>query len=467
MRLVLLLLVSFLASGCLARHAWPTLVERAKTDAPAILISDVSVFDGVSGTLAEHVDVVLRLDRVTQVRPHAELKCEDCAIIDGTGKTLMPGLIDAHVHLTGSPAPPWHVTWPDEDHNGAALLYSGVTTAMDVGGEREALSSLSARSKAGTWLGPDFTHAGMVLTPRGGYPASMVRELFPWPVSALAEDKFAHQLSTPEDAAKAVDANLGAGASYIKVAVAQVPLEAPVYTAELLAAVVTAAKARGVKVVAHVDTAEHALMAARAGVSVLVHGVHLGALTEAQAAELKTLGTVVIPTLVVWDRIDQLSQHRYAPTALERELYPADFLAYFAPEQTRQRTLPDGLMRWMQKLAADKPDRVLAVKRLSEAKVPLLVGADDAGSIGCMTGAAFHEEMRLLVEAGVPLLDVLRGATSEAGRVFGRDVGQVREGARADLLLLEGNPLVSLEAFSHIRTVIKGGKVIERKPPAK
>jgi imidazolonepropionase-like amidohydrolase len=98
------------------------------------------------------------------VRPHGEVKCDDCAVIDGSGKTLMPGLIDAHVHLTGSPAPPWHVTRPDEDHNGAALLYAGVTTAMDVGGERSALSSLSARSKAGTWLRPDFTHAGMLIT---------------------------------------------------------------------------------------------------------------------------------------------------------------------------------------------------------------------------------------------------------------------------------------------------------------
>lgn len=460
----LLLLVSVLSSGCLARHTWPTLVDRAKTDAPAILISDVSVFDGLSGTL-EHMDVVTRLDRITHVRPHGETTCADCLVIDGSGKTLMPGLVDAHVHLTGSPAPPWHVTWPDEDHNGAALLYSGVTTAMDVGGEREALSALAARSKAGTWLGPDFTYAGILITPRGGYPASMVRELFPWPVSALAEGKFAHQVSTPEEAAQAVDANLGAGATFIKVAVAQVPLDAPVYSAELLQAVVNAAKARGVKVVAHVDTAEHALLAARSGVSVLVHGIHLGPLSEAQAAELKSLGTVVIPTLVVWDRAEQLAQHRYAPTALEREIYPAEFLQYFAPEETKRRTLPDGLMRWLEKLQHDKADRVLAVKRLWDAKVPLLVGADDAGSIGCMTGAAFHEELRLMVEAGVPLLDVLRAATSEAGRVFGRDIGQVREGVRADLLLLDGNPLAGLDALGRIRTVIKAGKVIERRHP--
>jgi hypothetical protein len=58
MRVVLTLLVSCLATGCLARHAWPVLVERSKSDAPAVLISDVSVFDGVSGTLSEHQDVV-------------------------------------------------------------------------------------------------------------------------------------------------------------------------------------------------------------------------------------------------------------------------------------------------------------------------------------------------------------------------------------------------------------------------
>lgn len=243
---------------------------------------------------------------------------------------------------------------------------------------------------------------------------------------------------------------------------AQVPLDAPVYSAELLKAVVDAAHAKSAKVAAHVDTADHALLAARAGVDLLVHGVHLGALTDAQAAELKALGTVVAPTLVVWDRIEQLIENRFAPTALEKELWPADFLAEFDPKQTAQHTLSPGLTEWTRKLRASKADRLEAVRVLHRAGVPLLVGADDNGSVGCMAGAAFQEELRQLVEAGVPAVDVLRGATSTAAAITGLGTGTVEVGAAANLVLLNGDPLTDITATSRIAHVIKDGVVLGR-----
>lgn len=463
MRAFFLTLLLVALTGCPSRHVFPTLVT-ASAPAPARLISDVSVFDGLSATLLEHQDVITRGARIERVGPHGTLACADCVQLEGRGKTLMPGLVDSHVHLTGSPAPPWHVSWPDEAHNGAALLAAGVTTAFDVGGESEALEALSKRAREGTWLGPTFSHAGTLITPRGGYPASMVRDLFPWPVSALVEGRFALQVGTPDEARAAVERNLAAGASYIKVAVAQVPLEAPAFTPELLAEVVKAAHARKVKVVAHVDTAEHALLAARTGVDALVHGVHLGELTAAQATELASLGTIVVPTLVVWDRVEQLAEHRFAPTTLEQRLYPEDFLRHFRPEATRAHSLPDGLMRWIARLQQSKPYRASAVTRLHEAGVPVLVGADDAGSVGCMTGASFHEELRLLREAGVPWLDVLRGATSSPAKLWGGDFGVVREGARADLLLVDGDPVTDPTALDRIVAVVVRGELLVSAP---
>ncbi|MFZ5440777.1 MAG: amidohydrolase family protein [Myxococcota bacterium] len=459
---VLLVVLIVVGCGCPSRHVFPRLVQPRA--AGPLLITDVAVFDGVNEALLEHRDVLTRGDRIERIAPHGELGCDECAKLDGTGKTLIPGLVDSHVHLTGSPAPPWHVSWPDEAHNGAALLASGVTTAFDVGGDAAEIAAVAKAQREGRWLGPEFRYAGTLITPRGGYPASMVRELFPWPVSAMVEGRFALQVGTPEEARAAVEHNLAAGASYIKVAVAQVPLEAPAFDAALLHEVVAAAHARGVKVVAHIDTAAHALLAARTGVDALVHGVHLGPLSVEQAAELARLGTVVAPTLVVWDRVEQLAEHRFAPTALEQALYPEDFLRHFRPDETTKHSLPGGLMRWIAKLQASKRERFEAVKRLWEAGVPLLVGADDAGSVGCMTGAGFHEELRLLREAGVPMLDVLRGATSEAARFWGGDFGVVREGARADLLLLDGNPLADDAALGRVSTIIRAGVVLDRVP---
>lgn len=465
MRIVSFLIALLALTACPARHTFPTLITRGPATSSATVFRDVRVFTGDSLEALEHQDVTFDGDRITAIAPSGGPIAEGAKVIEGAGKTLLPGYVDFHVHLTGSPAPPWHVSWPDEDHNGHALLYSGITSAQDVGGELEATVKLAERSKSGDWLGPRFEYSGPAITRTGSYPASMVRDLFPWPINRLVEGRFADQISDGAQAKARVDEDVAAGAHHIKVAVAQVPLDAPVYTPELLAEVVKEAKEKGVKVVAHIDSAEHALMAARAGVAALVHGVHLGELTEAQAKELKELGTVVSPTLVVFDRIEQIGEFRFAPTAIEKEIYPADFLEQFAPEVAKKQTLTDGLLAWMKQVQADKPKRIEAVKRLRAAGVPILVGSDASGSVGCMAGAAFLEEMRLLVEAGVPAPEVLRGATWLPAKFIhgdGADYGTIAPGKRADFVLVEGNPLEDIAAASHIVTVIQGGRVIER-----
>ena len=453
--LLLLALVAF--SGCLTRYTFPTLVERTTQD--AVVISDVAIFDGVSAERLEHRDVLISGGRIEAIGEAGSLSA--ATRIDGAGKTLLPGLIDFHVHLTSSPSAPWKPAQPDPLHAGRALLFAGITGAQDVGGDVEDLEKLGQRAD---WLGPDFIYAGKMIATRDGYPASMVRDLLAWPLDRLAEGLFATQVSTPEEATRAVEANVAHGAKLIKVAVAQVPLDAPVFSAELLKAITTAAHARGVKVAAHIDTAEHALLAARAGVDLLVHGVHLGVLTDAQAAELKSLGVAVAPTLVVWDRIEQLIENRFQPTALERQSWPADFLAEFTPDETKRHTLSPGLMGFIRQLQSDRAARLENVRVLQRAGVPLLVGADDNGSVGCMAGAAYQEELRQLVEAGVPTVDVLRGATSIAAGLTGLGTGRVEVGAKADLLLVEGNPLEDINATSRVAQVIKSGVLLKRSP---
>lgn len=456
-------------TACPARHVFPTLVTRGPAPAGATVIHDVRVFTGASLEPLEHQDVTFAGDRITALAPTGGPIADGARVIEGAGKTLLPGYVDFHVHLTGSPAPPWHVAFPDEDHNGHALLYSGITSAQDVGGELEAIEALHARSTSGDWLGPRFEYAGPIITPRGGYPASMVRALFPWPINRLAEGRFADQVADGAEAKARVDQRVERGVHHVKVAVAQVPLDAPVYTPELLAEVVREAKAKGVPVVAHIDSAEHALMAARAGVSALVHGVHLGELTEAQAKELKALGVVVSPTLVVFDRTEQIAEFRFAPSAIEKEIYPPGFLRDFAPEIAKQQSLPDGLLAWIRQVQADKPKRLEAVRRLRAAGVPLLVGSDAAGSVGCMAGAAFLEELRLLVEAGVPNAEVLQGATWLPAKFMhgeGAEYGAIAVGKRADLVLVDGNPLEDIAAASRIERVFQAGRAIERLRPS-
>ncbi|MDP1922654.1 MAG: amidohydrolase family protein [Myxococcales bacterium] len=463
MRLLLLLFPAMLL-GCPASHRYPQLIRREASPAPVTIFRDVRVFTATDTSSLEHQDVRVENGRIVGLAPTGT-DLTGARVIEGAGKTLVPGYVDFHVHLTGSPAPPWAVAWPDEDHNGRALLASGITSAMDVGGELEKLKALWKRQAEPSWLGPRFWYSGQIISLKDGYPTSMVKILYPWPASALADQRFSGPVTNPLEAVAAVDWRMHNGAHHLKLAIASVPLNAQTMPPDIVSAAVKRAHEKGAKAVAHVDTAVHALRAARAGIDALMHGIHLGELTVADAQELKAAGVVVSPTLVVFDRAEALVQFRFAPTEMEKRLYPESFLTPFSPDVARTKTLDPQLMEWLGKLQADRPKRLAAAKTLYDAGVPILVGSDGAGSIGCLAGGAFLDELRLLSEAGIPNADVLRGATVLPARFIAganADFGTIEPTKRADLVLLDGDPLTDITATSRIVTVMQGGVVIEK-----
>ncbi len=459
-----LAVVAVAVTGCVHSYDFPTLVERPKASPPRTLIHDVRVFAGTSADAVEHQDVLLDGDRIVSLAPSATPPA-GVTVIEGGGRTLLPGFVDLHAHVDLSPAAPWAPAWPAPDHAGQALLYSGITTAMDVGGDLGDLQDFTKRQREGKWLGPRLYYSGKVMTPNGSYPASWVRMAFGWPLGNIAAGKAAEEISTVEDGEKGVEDRVKHGAFQLKVAVAQVPLTTPVFTQELLEPIVKAAHAKGLKVAAHVDTAEHSLLAARAGVDILVHGVHLGALTPAQAQELAALKTRVVPTLDVFDRIEAMREFRYQPTALEQHLFPKEMIGEYLPETVHKHTLEQPLLDWISALEASHASRLEAVKVLRDAGVEILVGADDNGSAACWAGGAYLDELRLLHEAGLPNAEVLQAATYKGAHYLeaNPDFGSIEPGKRADLVLVEGNPLDDITATSKIDEVFLGGVRLERK----
>lgn len=248
----LLLLLPILAlCGCPKSHVYPELMRRPSTPAAGPLVfRDVRIFTATEAGVIEHQDVVVQGDRIVSIGPTGAALPDGAQLIEGAGKTLLPGLVDFHVHLTGTPSPPWHVVFPDLDHTAHALLYAGITTVQDVGGDIDALKELKERSEAGTWLGPHFTYAGKIITPENSYPASFMREVLDWPVSMVAPARFTDEITNPSEGIRQVEQRIKNGASIIKVAVAQVPLRTPVYTLELLKPIVDHAHSKGVRVVA-------------------------------------------------------------------------------------------------------------------------------------------------------------------------------------------------------------------------
>ncbi len=394
------------------------------------VIADVSVVPMSSdGTLAHHT-VVIRGDRIVAVAPRAAVVPGRAIVIDGAGKWLMPGLADMHVH-----------TWRDGDLT--MFVAAGVTTIRNMWGIEQHLTWRSQIAR-GERLGPTIVTAGPLVD---GEPPD-------WPGSIV--------LANPDDADKIVVAQKAAGYDFLKPVSRLSP--------EAYRAFAAAGKRHGMVLSGHVPIAvglEGVLAARQRSIehldgylSALVPpGPPLPSIDDTQAwvgavlsrldpARLPRLieqtiaaGTWNCPTLIAYDRTPEL--HDLAAltrSATWSDLLPAAVRArgasdvkavhYTAEDSARLRELNVQLARILAALAA--------------AGAPILVGTDTGGAF-VVPGEALHDEIELMVAAGVPRPRVLRAATADAWRYLDlpHEAGVVEVGARADLVLVASDPLTT------------------------
>ena len=348
---------------------------------PRTAVTNVRVFDG--RRLLPPDTVVIEGDRIGSQPAGAQ-------IVDAGGGVLLPGLIDAHVHLHG------RATLEQ-------LAGFGVTTALDMGcAPPELVDSLRGargltdiRSAGTPAIAPGSPHSRIpVIGPRG--------------------------LITGAGQAKGFVADrVAEGSDYIKIVVGN---PAPSHDQATLDALAAAAREHGKLSVAHATSGEAVAMAQRARVSVLTHVPLDRALDTGAAAAAVADGRVLIPTLAMMERIVRQS----APPG-------RDYAA-----------------------ARD------SVTVMYRAGVPILAGTDanaqPGGPAAISHGSSLHHELELLVEAGLTTVDALRAATSRPARYFGlADRGVVEPGRRADLVLIDGDPLRDITATRSIRRIWCGG----------
>lgn len=431
------------------------------------MFRDAAVFTATSTELILHQDVWVEDGLISAVGPTGEAKPAD-VVIDARGKTLLPGLVDAHVHTTMNSLPPWFAAIPNAGHNLEAFLYAGVTTVNDLGGNTDEIITLRQEIADGKRQGPRIYFAGPIITHRSGYPISMIRDAYGALAYAAIGEKLATQIDTPAEGALAVRRRFAAGATMVKVVIADIPRGAPRLSPEELDAIVHQAHQLGLMVIAHIDTSDDALMAARHHVDSLAHGVETTVLTLAQAAELKASGIVMVPTLVNYERFCAIAQKRYHPLALTVDSEPAEVLAQFAPSFVDAAKLPPGFFAWGDELEQNIKVRPANARTAWEAGVPLVAGSDAMGSVGTFAGD-LHHELAMLVAAGLPPAAVLLAATSGAARFITPrpSFGTIEVGKSADLLLVDGDPLQDISATQKIVTVMARGRIIERLPAAR
>lgn len=425
------------------------------------LFANVNVFDGEQPLGPR--DVLIRNDRIEAVAPAGSLTAPEVIRVDGTGKTLLPGLVDAHAHLESNGEALWNLGLPDLEAISAAYLYAGVTSALVLQGGDDQFE-VQEDAASGELLAPRMLIAGPRLTAPDGFPIATIRALLPWPLSRLATRNI-RTADTVEEAREIVD-DVAEEFSppLFKLTSDALPPGTPKLSGEVLAAAIQRVKERKMRSVAHIGAPEDVMIAAEAGLDLFAHPPSGGLLTDAQLARLKELRIPFATTLRFLTGPQDIALD--GGTALERRMVHPETLALFAQPPKDFEFPGAGSREEFESLARGLIENVRQnTRRLSEAGVPLFIGTD-GGSPGVIPGASIHRELALLVSLGVTPAEALRAATSAPADFMdpGHSFGRIAPGQRADLLLVRGDPLTRIEATAEIDMVLKDGIALDRQP---
>lgn len=392
----------------------------------ATVFQHVRVFDGE--TIAANRDVLVQDGKIARVASHIRPPVH-AAIVDGAGRTLLPGLIDAHTH-----------TYP-----GAltTALVFGITTELEMFGDAARARAWRDEQKAGNANDrADILSSGTLVTVKGGHGTEYGA---PIPV-----------LQSPDDAQAFIDARIAEGSDYIKLVYDDGRIygtKLPTLSADMLRAGIAAAHARKKLAIVHIGDADGARTALDAGADGLAHLFVDRYPDEAFGRVVAAHHAFVVPTLTVLKSVsgipgagDLADDARFGSYLSHQEMTLAKAAFPRAPG------LPP-----LQYAAAES-----TVKLLQAAHVPILAGTD-AGNPGTAHGLALHRELELLVHAGLSPIHALAAATSAPAEIFNlSDRGRVTTGRRADLLLVEGDPTTDITATRRIVGVWKDGVPFDR-----
>lgn len=433
----------------------------------AILVRDVAVLDVDTGKRDEHRDVLVRAGKISEIGATGTVKEPPATqVIDGTGATLVPGLVDMHVHSGNPISVPWEHPLPHPERNAQMFLYAGVTTVLDTGGIDDDAIKRRDEIAAGKLLGPRMFAVGPVVTTRKGHPLPMFSTL-PWWQRGAAS----HQVREVHDAdsiRKTVIEVKEMGANFLKIVVDSIPDGVPHISDKDLDEVGKQAKGRDLRLIAHIGTTEDALDAGRAGASAWVHGVYRERIPDEKIAELAKFGIPMVPTLVVFERFAALTERQpYVTTALERETVDPDLLAKLSDPPVNSE-VGKKFAPYLEMLARERQAAKDNVRRLHAAGVTILAGSDTQAHV--FPGSALHRELELLVESGLTPAEAIRAATIAPARFLTRkqdpDFGRIAVGTQADFLIVDGDPTAEISNLAKIRDVIRNGRRLERKPLA-
>jgi imidazolonepropionase-like amidohydrolase len=422
-----------------------------------LFIRNVNVIDGTGGGPREE-HVFIEGDEIRAVGSDLE-EPPGATLIDGTGRWLIPGIIDTHTHLDAPMV--FQISVEEKEailaHTGHALLYNGVTTVLNLSSDADWIWERRAGQREGRWVSPRIYAMGRSFTPEGGWGSRHGSALTD---AAAARTRALDYAAQGADGFKIVlEDGLGASGTYTEMA------------DEMLNAVVEVAREKGLPVYVHAINLHEYRRAVAIRPRAIVHGLE-DPVPEGDPIlqDLVRHGVAVAPTLSLFESFVSLDGK---PGAFEDPVLEASVpgfllermrsVEYMKEEKRRfQEVARMDVYPWAREKIPVFKDNV---RRMHEAGVKLAVGTDAGGRVGYnFQGYNTPREIELLVECGLSPMEALVAATRSGAEVVGvpERLGTIEPGKWADLLILSANLLEDIRNVRRIDRIVLGGKLYPR-----
>ncbi len=399
--------------------------------AAAVVVRDVTLIDGTGAPPRAHVDLVVRDGRIAAIQPSGPAEPDADLVVNGAGLFAIPGLFDAHVHLSPS-------RWEQRAGDLHRVLAGGVTSVYDVAGDVRETSDFARAVTAHEIDGPSIDYCALMAGPAFFTDPRVVASSLGY---RPGEAPWMRSITPDTDLVRAVAAARGSGATAIKLYAA--------LDADAVHRIADEAHRQGVRLVAHAT-----VFPARpgdlvdAGVNMLAHAAYLVWEGSPPTPDFtkRALGDFahVAPDSPAIEHL--LESMRDKGVALNPTLW------IFAEGPSSHDAEAPARRAWQSAVT----------RRAAELGVPIVAGTDSL--LDPRSGLpTLHDELRLLVsDAGLTPMQAIESATATAARTIGveRDRGSIETGKAADLVLLTANPLDDIRNTTKIRHVLKGGRLV-------
>ncbi|KUY30005.1 amidohydrolase family protein [Elizabethkingia ursingii] len=441
-------------------------------------IKNVTIVDVVNKRLIPAQTVEINKDIITNVQPAGKKAFSSNAlVIDGTGKYLMPGMTDAHVHFFQSGGlytrpdaldlrkyVPYNKEIEGGHQNMEALLkrylMAGITSVIDVGATYNFLKLRDSLS--GNKLLPSVYMTGPLLT-----------TYEPQVFIGLKNDEPFRLVSTIEDAKKAINEQLPYRPDFIKiwyiVSLGKEGVEAEARKYEpLIKEIIQEAHKNKLKVAVHATERVAAQIAVQNGCDFLVHNIEDEVVSDSFVQLLKAGKVILSPTLTVMDNYyNTFGQKINYNTYDLKNSDPEAIGSIYDIKHLSNAVIPTLKQRFDQPQMKARISRTDSIRRVNLKKLidggVVIAAGTDAGNIGTQHASSFKNELKSMQESGLSIWQVLQSATISPAKILDKEMvsGSITKGKIADMILLNADPTKSLENLTAINRVFKNGNVLD------